>query len=72
MQSTEAATLYRKSGEAEGSAVRPSGFPNSRVLTHTLQGRDSVDNLSAFLKTKDLLRPAHFLPAILCIPTIAA
>src|SRR5580704_7731759 len=37
MQSTEAATLYRKSGVAEGSAVRPSGFPNSGVLTHTLK-----------------------------------
>ena len=35
MQSTEAATLDRKSGEAEGSAVRPSGFPNSGVLTQT-------------------------------------
>ena len=29
MQSTEAATLDRKSGVAEGSAVRPSAFPNS-------------------------------------------
>jgi hypothetical protein len=37
MQSTEAATLDRKSGEAEGSAVRPSGFPNSGVLTQTLK-----------------------------------
>jgi hypothetical protein len=52
MQSTEAATLDRKSGEAEGSAVRPSGFPNSGVLTQTLQGCDSMDNLSAFLKRR--------------------
>jgi hypothetical protein len=37
MQSTEAATLDRKSGVAEGSAVRPSDFPNSGVLTQTLQ-----------------------------------
>ena len=37
MQSAEAATLDRKSGEAEGSAVRPSGFPNSGVLTQTLR-----------------------------------
>jgi hypothetical protein len=36
MQSTEAAPLDRKSGEAEGSAVRLSGFPNSGVLTQTL------------------------------------
>jgi hypothetical protein len=36
MQSTEAATLDRKSGVAEGSAVRPSGFPNSGVFTQTL------------------------------------
>jgi hypothetical protein len=36
MQSTEAAPLDRKSGVAEGSAVRPSGFPNSGVLTQTL------------------------------------
>ena len=36
LQSAETATLDRKSGEAEGSAVRPSGFPNSGVLTQTL------------------------------------
>src|ERR1700721_1680045 len=40
MQSTEAATLDRKSGEAEGSAVRPSALPNSSWDTH-----DSVASL---------------------------
>jgi hypothetical protein len=40
MQSTEAATLDRKSGEAEGSAVRPSVLPNSSWDTH-----DSVASL---------------------------
>jgi hypothetical protein len=39
IQSTEAATLDRKSGEAEGSAVRPSAFPNSGVLKQTFSGR---------------------------------
>jgi hypothetical protein len=37
MQSTEVATLDMKSGEAEGSAVRPSDFPSSEVSTQTLQ-----------------------------------
>ena len=34
MQLFEAATLDRKSGEAEGSAVRPSGAPNLPLNNH--------------------------------------
>jgi hypothetical protein len=37
MKSVNANKINRKSGEAEGSAVRPGWLPKLRILTHALE-----------------------------------